>query len=382
MELKQVDKSGKMRRAKKEKKAAEAKPAAPGELGDWAIRVPPTPELKAVLADKQAAAVEEIRRHQKAIDDSAEAHSALKKKRQKEIQDVEERQDKLVTETRYGTTAKRRCYRRREGDEWVYLGLEPPHGELWREPAADGQQQRLVGKETAPKSSDLDRLLEKARNLGTWVALPSGKILELTAPARERAQIYIWPAGELSWHPRVRWCQERLLGTNEVRQSGDEHAGYEPPAERKSLKWGKVPGELTWHTKGSRVHQYRIDLTDGTDVVITAGAPSNPGQHVELTRYKLPPEPNVTAEVKLAKGWCQEHLDSRLEWPGDPASGVLLDSTGRYQLSRYMVAGPAGEMWRTQHLPGQDQPAIDLGDHRLPAAQAACQAHADERRAG
>jgi hypothetical protein len=376
--LTKADPDGSRRRAKKAGKPKR-------EKGSWPIRRAPTPELKAALADKQADADEEIEELEEEIAASAEEHKQLKNKKQKEIEEVRKRLKKLRQEVRHGETATVECWRHKEGDppEWVYT--DHKREELWREPAADGTQQRLVGKETAPKPADgwvYDMATAEGRcrryELIAW-------LLSLPDPP-ERPSQTSWPACELSWHPRVRWCQERLLGpgedeTDEVRQPGDEQAPVK-------LSWGKIPRQLIWHTKGSRVHQYRIDLQQSPgDLIITAGAPNKPSEHMELHRWYLAGPDPLTAEVKRAKKWCQQHRDSRLQWPGDPESGVLLDSTGRYQLSAIRIGeGPrAGELecWRAEAIGGQDEDNTDLGEHdELTAAQAACQHHADAGRAG
>ncbi len=335
-----------------------------GELGEWAIRVPPSQELKAALADKQADADEQICRLEAKVAVSAEAHKALKRDTDKKIEEVRERLRELRHEVRYGTTATRRCYRRRDGDEWVYC--DEQGAELYREPACDGQQQRLVGKEAAPQPWGYDTHYgyRDRQELIAW-------LLDLPRPP-EGPRKTSWPACELSWHPRVRWCQERLLGPGE-----DETVEVRQPRAkqpRPKLEWGKVPRCPIWQTKGSREYQLRIDLqAEPGRVLITAGHPRKPSEHQRLTSWQMLGSP--AKAVKAAKAWCSRyHNRPRLEWAGDRTATVQLDTTGHYQLVRL------GNGVRTaSYVPqGEDRDVVSLGEHAdRVAAELACQQYAD-----
>jgi hypothetical protein len=358
----------KMRRARKRAKA-EVGPKR--EKGRWTIRRPADTALKAALADKQAAAHEETRRLQREIDASAERHKALKKTKEAEIAEIDERLDELSEEVRHGTSAAVDCYRHRDGDEWVYTSEDGT--ELDREPASDGLQQRLVGA-TPAKRAALDELLAKARG-GVWVKLPSATIAGLLATRwrSEHPEPTGWPECELSWHPRVRWCQERLL-----REAWpvDGTVAEEPPgAAGKPLSWKAVVfnGKRAYRAEvpGGEYRVERGESTTGTGgkgLLRVFWKPTD-GERLEL--------PGAHVKVAAAKGEAEQHWQSRLRWLSeDPEAATQLDSTGKYQLMRDIRDGD----WMAIYTGALDEKAKELGGGDIDEAKEACQDHADAGR--
>jgi hypothetical protein len=95
--------------------------------------------------------------------------------------------------------------------------------------------------------------------------------------------------------------------------------------------------------------------------------------------------PGVDDEGGLTADGVAERLEAAIKelgheraglllWPGEPDSGTLLDSTGRYQLTRH-----GDDAWEAARIGGLDEGATELGMHSLEEAKAACQAHADGR---
>lgn len=401
--LVKADPSGKKRRGRK---ASKAKAGPKREKGDWVIRRPPTPELLAVLAPKQAGAHEEIGRLKRQIDASAEAHKLLKKTKEQEIGKIEERLTDLAQEVRYGETATVECWRHKEeGDpphppQWVYTDRSGQ--ELWREAAADGQQQRLVGAETAPKPAD-EVYDTTGLTMGQCGAGGAGgteerrdlvvSLLSLPDPP-ERPSTTGWPHCEISWHPRVRWCQERLLDeddllppalpplwpedeTKEVRQPTDEH--------RPDLDWKRI------RLDGATA--YRAEVLSGEVFVgeyrVERGAAANEGGSgkgllqavwapIGRDRLELPGE---HIKVGDAKAEADRHWQSRLLWLGASDSVTQLDSTGRYQLTR-MKAADDDDLYRAEAVGMLGEPNTELTGSWAPLdeAKGACQAHADAGR--
>lgn len=156
---------------------------------------------------------------------------------------------------------------------------------------------------------------------------------------------------------------------------GHDRAGLPEP-----LQWRKIPGHLIWvGTSGDDC--YRISWeAEPSSVVVTASEPWR-ADRPEILRRKLgaAERDKPAAAVRALKVWCEERhrtRRARLRWPGDSGSGLLVDSGNCYQLTE---TGPGA--WQATRIGGLDEGATELGVHTLEEAQAACQAHADGRRA-
>lgn len=388
--LTKADPDGSKRRSRKRAKMSEGPKR---ELGDWTIRVPPSVERKGELCDEQAAVSRKIRRHQAAIDSSADRHKQLKKREEAAIEKLEEERDQLVEEAEHGRADKVRCWRHEEGVEWVYTNAD---GEvLDREPAADGLQRRLVGNAAAPKPAggwyDTTGTTRQCgsggsnerRDLVVW-------LLSLPDPPEGPSRTG-WPECEPSWHPRVWWCQERLLDeddllppalpplwpedeTKEVRQPTDEH--------RPDLDWKRIKLDgAAAHRAEVPGGEYRVERGaaaneggSGKGLLVAAWAPTG-GDRLDL--------PGVHAKVGDAKAEADRHWQSRLLWLGDPDSATQLDSTGRYQLQLMSQDAAAGDdLYRAEAVGMLGQPNEELTGSWVPIdeAKGACQDHADAGR--
>jgi len=174
---------------------AEQKPRR--EKGSWAVRVMPSPQLLAELAPKQAANTREIALLKGQIAASAEAHRELKKRKEGEIEEIEETQGRLADEVEHGVTTTLECYRERVGDEWVFTSEDG--AEIDRQPAADGPQQKLVSDFAAPRAwQDQQRTALVLELLGRDYP-PEGE------PETD------WPWSADGWHPLVEACANRLV---------------------------------------------------------------------------------------------------------------------------------------------------------------------------
>jgi len=365
--LVEADAGGKRRRAKKAAKAAKAAkvaeppataaPALKRERGQWSIPVQLT-ELELLWRGKRLGDITlSLGSETLKIARAKDAAKIAIKAAEAAIESLNEEALPLAQQLDSGTEERFvDCLRATIDGEMVYT--DPVTGiELHRHALAKGEQLGCWGgapPDKPPPAAEptLDELLGAARSLGESVLLAD------SAPSIDHPDSR-WPWGEWSWHPLIRRLQaelQDLLGP----EAEDTKA-------LESLRWRKIPGQSEW-IAGTPPNEYRVDGTSGVLVAVSRWAPGQ--EPSELGRQDEDEEPEA-AKQRLKK-ICQAHLGSRLVWPGSPAGDVLLDSTGRYQLSRH------GQQRRAQYLGGQDEDVTELGDHSLEDARDACQAHADK----
>jgi hypothetical protein len=146
------------------------------------------------------------------------------------------------------------------------------------------------------------------------------------------------------------------------------------PADR-PLPWehDTVDGERQ-HIAGSvEGEHYRLGKDEGLWQPIYRSADG--GVRVLAGRHK---------RLRDAKAMAEADNQARLRW-GFLGEGIILSKCGAYQLTEHVATGPGTnrDRWSATHVGGLDGSGTVLTDEplELPAAQAACQAHADERRA-
>jgi hypothetical protein len=335
------------------------------ERGRWTIRQPPSQEFKAALADKQADCTRQIRALEAKIDRSAERHKALKAEKNEEIAEVRRRADELAHEVEWGATAVVDCHRERWGNldgysEWRYF--DPDTGEeLFREPAADGEQQRLLGKEVAPPDKPPPEPEE-------------------TAAKADDATPWPTPTGE---HPIDVWLTDCAGSRQEAIEICEQHRGAHQPAP------DPLPAdrELT-----------RADFRQQTSGAYIAGDPD--GDHYRIERLEghsyytatfrdaagvreLPGERSAGSYKRLKSAIAGASADNRkrLRWPCSSRANVQVSACNRYQVT--LTGSGSGdrhhlEGWRAEAVGGQDEDNVGLGEHgSLVEARAACQEHKD-----
>jgi len=336
-------------------------PPAEVRRGDWMIPVELTEAEMAERGEELGRITLELGQQTLEIAMAKEAARRAIKAAEAKIEELNAEAMPLAQQLRDGVEDRLTdCVRHRDsaaGEVWY---THPITGvELHRHAVPKGEQQGLWGQATPPPDKPppaaeptLDELLGAARSLGESVLLAD------SAPSIDPPDSR-WPWGEWSWHPLIRRLQaelQDLLGP----EAEDTKA-------LESLRWRKIPGQSEW-IAGTPPNEYRVDGTSGVLVAVSRWAPGQ--EPTEIGRQNKGEEQKA-AKQRL-KRLCQEHLDSRLVWPGSPAGDVMLDSTGHYQLSRH------GQQRRAQYLGGQDEDVTELGDHSLEDARVACQAHADK----
>jgi hypothetical protein len=351
------------------------------ERGRWTIRRPPSQELKAALADKQADCTKQIRALEAEIKRSAERHKALKAAKDEEIAELREREDRLAHEVEWGATAVVECLRERWGNldgysEWRYF--DPDTGEeLFREPAADGEQLRLAGKETAPadkppgksgKLAEVELAIERAFDERTPEAITAAGL------AIDAAALHL-QHGQLE-QLRARYEAVAANEANEARQPGDEQPTPDPlPADRELTR-----ADFKQQTSGDYIagdpdgDHYRISKPEGyrhyqATFRDASGARELPGSEL----------PGMYRRLKSAIAGCSADNRKRLRWPCSSKANVQVSACNRYQVTltgsgdRHHLEG-----WRAEAVGGQDEDNVGLGEHgSLAEARAACQEHKD-----
>lgn len=326
-------------------------PAATGkpqrELVRRSILVDLTPEEQAEAGRKLAEADDAADDAEVALAAAAEAYRAEKKRLEGIIEAKKDEARELRGPARDGTE-------RRELE--VHEQLAPDDG--------TGAARDVIY--TCPETGkELDRRLATRAELQKW--LPGYEPDETPPepppePEGAKGEHYLpWDEGPLHDEP-----------------GGDDDERTDPlPADR-PLSWEHIKveteeGEQRQHVAGDRDGEhYRLSKAEGSklwQVVYT----SPDGDKRQLA--------GCHKRLKDAKEQAEADNQARLRWPPNDGRAVMLDGTAKYQLTCH--GSGEGTVWSAQVFAGGvDEGAEDLGEHReLSAAQAACQAHADERRA-
>jgi hypothetical protein len=310
------------------------------ELGSWSIPVPLTAEEKDKVSKRLGEIHLEVRGKQHEIDDAKERFAKRRKGLEADIEalwaEADEAADKASTGHEYRYV---RCHREADEAAGEIVYSDEAGNELYRDVLQPGQQLSPWGgappdkppaTEPLPEPDDDEPDPDSSRDGPPW-------------DEDERPDPLPADSG-LHWRPL------------NVETEEGEQRHY-------------VAGDVEGDTMGEH---YRLAKAEGSKLWEVSYTSPDGDKRQLAGCHKL---------LRDARAMAEADNQARLRWPPNDGRAVMLDGTAKYQLTCH--GSGEGTVWSGQVFAGGvDEGAEDLGEHReLSAAQAACQTHADERRA-